>query len=172
MGTVLNELTGFDYFICFSFIKINQLNDSHAQLMVHWLGEGTNVMLCLAREPPPAPSEEVKPTNNPSAVYISYNNGDTFEDKTYLFQLNDTTTGKMFNSSLDQFTTHPTYNTVSIKRNDSFLSASILLNLKEIHNRKKVPMMKCIQCQFPGSNAWWLFIGYSKFFRDRWIIFE
>lgn len=106
----------FDYFIYFTFIKINQLNDSHAQLMVHWLGEGTNVMLCLAREPPPSPSEDVKSSNNPSAVYISYNNGDTFEDKTYLFQINDTKTGKMFNSSLDQFSTHPTYNTVSFER--------------------------------------------------------
>lgn len=97
-----------------SFIKINELNDSHAQLMVHWLGEGTNVMLCLAREPPPGPNEDVKNAPIiPSSVYISYNNGDTFDDKTYLFQINDTATGKLINSSLDQFSTHPTYNTVS-----------------------------------------------------------
>lgn len=81
--------------------------------MVHWLGEGTNVMLCLAREPPPGPMDEVKPSSNPSSVYISYDNGNTFNDKTYLFMINDTETGKPINSSIDQFTTHPTYNSVS-----------------------------------------------------------
>lgn len=92
--------------------QINQLNDSHSQLMVHWLGEGTNVMLCLAREPPPGPMEEVKTTAIPSSVYISYNNGDTFDDKTYMFQLLDAD-NKTVNSTLDQFSTNPTYNTVS-----------------------------------------------------------
>lgn len=80
--------------------------------MVHWLGEGTDVMLCLAREPPPGPTEDVKSNTIPSSVYISYDNGNTFEDKTYLFQINDTE-NKLVNSSVDQFTTHPTYNTVS-----------------------------------------------------------
>lgn len=79
--------------------------------MVHWLGEGTDVMLCLARQPPPEPSE--KPgTPNPSAVYISYDNGNTFQDKTHLFKVINST-GAEINSTLDEFTTHPTYNTVS-----------------------------------------------------------
>lgn len=95
---------------------MNQLNDTHAQLMVHWLGEGTNVMLCLAREPPPGPTEEVKTTAVPSSVYISYNNGDTFDDKSYMFQLNDAN-NKTVNSTLDQFSTHPVYNTVSSRAN-------------------------------------------------------
>lgn len=82
--------------------------------MVHWLGEGTNVMLCLAREPPPGPTEDSKTTAIPSSVYISYNNGDTFDDKTYLFQLVDSKTNETINSTLDQFSTHPTYNTVSV----------------------------------------------------------
>lgn len=103
----------FLFYFLFTLIKINQLNDSHAQLMVHWLGEGTNVMLCLAREPPPGPNEDVKSIAIPSSVYISFNNGNTFDDKTYLFQINDTETGKLINSTLDQFSTHPTYNTVS-----------------------------------------------------------
>lgn len=88
------------------------MQDSHAQLMVHWLGEGTNVMICLAREPPPGPMDDVKTIKDPSSVYISYDNGDTFHDKTNLFMINDTETGKLFNSSIDQFTTHPTYNSV------------------------------------------------------------
>lgn len=80
--------------------------------MVHWLGEGTNVMLCLAREPPPGPTDETKTSSAPSSVYISYDNGDTFDDKTYMFQINNTD-GKLVNSSVDQFTTHSIYNTVS-----------------------------------------------------------
>lgn len=92
--------------------QVNRLNDTHAQLMVHWLGEGTNVMLCLAREPPPSPLDNVKTSKmEPSSVYISYNNGDTFEDKTFLFNITINNTTK--NSSIDQFVTNPKYNTVS-----------------------------------------------------------
>lgn len=89
------------------------MNDSHAQLMVHWLGEGTNVMLCLAREPPPGPTDEIKGSAHSSSVYISYDNGNQFSDKTYLFMINDTDTKKLIKSSIDQFTTHPVYNSVS-----------------------------------------------------------
>ena len=91
---------------------MNRLNDSHAQLMVHWLGEGTNVMLCLAREPPLSPTDDPKTTPaQPSSVYISYDNGDHFEDQSAKFavQINGTLT----NSTLDQFITHSNFNTVS-----------------------------------------------------------
>lgn len=79
--------------------------------MVHWLGEGTNVMLCLAREPPPGPLDERPDKVQPSSVYISFDNGDTFVERTDLFQVN--ISGTMKNSTLDQFITHPNYNTVS-----------------------------------------------------------
>lgn len=92
------------------------MNDSHAQLMVHWLGEGTNVMLCLAREPPSGPSDEIKGSAHPSSVYISYDNGNKFDDKTYLFIINDTESKKLINPSIDQFTTHPVYNSVSSRK--------------------------------------------------------
>lgn len=92
------------------------MNDSHAQLMVHWLGEGTNVMLCLAREPPPGPSDEIKGSAHPSSVYISYDNGNIFHDKTYLFMINDTESKKFIKSSIDQFSTHPVYNSVSKRK--------------------------------------------------------
>lgn len=99
--------------------QMNRLNDSHAQLMVHWLGEGTNVMLCLAREPPPSYLDDPKSTNvPPSSVYISYDNGDTFYDKTLMFTVNVTTANGSVtvekNSTLDQFITHPNYNTVRV----------------------------------------------------------
>lgn len=70
-------------------------------------------MLCLAREPPPGPLDEFKSAPHPSSVYISYDNGDTFTNKSELFMINDTTTNKLIESSIDQFTTHPVYNSVS-----------------------------------------------------------
>lgn len=83
--------------------------------MVHWLGEGTNVMICLAREPPLGPLEDPKtmPPPSPSSVYFSYDYGDTFIDKTFAFNIsiNGTDTGL---ATLDQFVTHPSYNTVSV----------------------------------------------------------
>lgn len=98
-------------------LQMNRLNDSHAQLMVHWLGEGTDVMLCLAREPPPSYLDDPKLANvPPSSVYISYDNGDTFHDKTLMFTVNVTTANGSVTvekkSTLDQFITHPSYNTV------------------------------------------------------------
>lgn len=82
--------------------------------MVHWLGEGTNVMLCLARQSPPEPTEKLNGTS-PSGVYISYDNGNKFEDKTALFKVNNST-GAEVNSTLDEFTTNPIYNTVRLKK--------------------------------------------------------
>jgi hypothetical protein len=81
--------------------------------MVHWLGENTDVMICLAREPPLGPSEDAKslPPPNPSSVFISQDYGDTFEDKTELFNLN--VSGQIINSTVDKFMTHPKFNTVS-----------------------------------------------------------
>lgn len=80
--------------------------------MVHWLGDGTNVMICLAREPPNGPMDESPALSKPSSVYISYDHGETILDKTLLFTvlLNGTET----NSTLDQFVTNQNFNTVSV----------------------------------------------------------
>lgn len=93
---------------------MNYLNDSHSQLIVHWLGEGTNVMICLARDQPLGPKDDAKsaPPPPPSSVFISYDYGDTFEDKTEMFKVlvNDTE----LPSTLDTFSTHSNFSTVSI----------------------------------------------------------
>lgn len=109
----------FIFYIDVTFLPIfqpNALFDSHAQLMVHWLGEGTNVMICLAREPPYGPLEDPKtmPPPAPSSVYFSFDYGDTFIDKTLEFNIS--INGTEHNSTLDQFMTHPNYNTVSALR--------------------------------------------------------
>uniref|UniRef100_A0A1Y1LMI9 Sortilin-related receptor n=1 Tax=Photinus pyralis TaxID=7054 RepID=A0A1Y1LMI9_PHOPY len=79
--------------------KITHLNDSHKQLMVDWVGEGSNVIICLARDPTPQTSL------NPSCVYISYDYGDTYENKTHLFKLEN---GNF--STVEKFYNHPKYN--------------------------------------------------------------
>lgn len=102
--------------------------------MVHWLGEGTDVMICLARDPPLQPNDDPNITlttpstsmclNNflgkkysmlnilfPILVFISYDYGDTFVDKTENFRLNKS--NNIINSTVDLFVTHPKFNTVS-----------------------------------------------------------
>jgi len=70
--------------------------------MVHWAGEGSDVILCLARDSPRLVSASF---NQPSSVYISYDYGNTFENKTKHFKLED----KGY-ASLEKFFIHPKYN--------------------------------------------------------------
>ncbi|XP_077396383.1 sortilin-related receptor [Festucalex cinctus] len=59
------------------------LNDSHNQMVVHWAGEKSNVIVALARDSAGA----VGPRN--SSVYVSYDYGSTFTFVTAKFQLSD-----------------------------------------------------------------------------------
>uniref|UniRef100_A0AAG5DRM1 Sortilin-related receptor n=1 Tax=Anopheles atroparvus TaxID=41427 RepID=A0AAG5DRM1_ANOAO len=88
--------------------KTTQLNDSHGQLIVHWLGEGTDIMICLAREPPDTDMKSPPPP--PSRIFMSNDYGDTFEDKTQQFMLK--INGTMVNSTVEQFFTHHKFNTI------------------------------------------------------------
>lgn len=69
-------------------------------MMVHWVGEGSSVIICLARDPARIPGE------NPSAVFISYDYGDTYTNKTDFFKLPN---GSY--AVLEKFYNHPKYNT-------------------------------------------------------------
>ncbi|XP_046384462.1 sortilin-related receptor-like isoform X2 [Ischnura elegans] len=80
---------------------VNKLNDSHQQLMVHWAGEGSDVIICLARDPTPV-------RGKPSSVFISYDYGTNFENKTHFFSLQDQSGDY---ATLDKFYNHPKYNT-------------------------------------------------------------
>lgn len=71
--------------------------------MVHWVGEGSNVIICLARDP----STKSKLPTNSSAVYISYDYGDTFQIKTDLFAIKDNSSDY---ATLDRFYNHPKFN--------------------------------------------------------------
>lgn len=56
------HLTSWRFYKILLPLQHNALNDSHAQLMVHWLGEGSDVMICLARDPPLGPNDDPNAT--------------------------------------------------------------------------------------------------------------
>lgn len=87
--------------------------------MVHWAGEGSDVVLCLARDP----IQRAAVIPNPSSLYISYDYGDTFVNKTELLKLangNYASVEKFYNHH--RFTTH-----VSILFCMVIITVSILL---------------------------------------------
>lgn len=63
--------------------------------MVHWVGENSNVIICLARE-----------GYSSSAIYISYDYGDTYKNKTDDFKID---ASKNVYASIDKFYIHPTH---------------------------------------------------------------
>ncbi|RZC33374.1 Ldl recept a and/or fn3 domain containing protein [Asbolus verrucosus] len=99
------------------------LNDTHLMLMVHYAGEGSDVIIILARYP--------TPNSNPSAVYISYDYGDTFVNKTDHFKLSD---GSF--ATLEKLLYHPKYNThymfVDMKKNVLFVTTNYGREIKRI----------------------------------------
>lgn len=78
--------------------------------MVHWVGEGSNVIICLARDSTPSmrvPGSKFSEPSNPSAVYISYDYGDTFVNKTEEFRISFAPNAPY--ATLDKFTNHPKF---------------------------------------------------------------
>lgn len=71
--------------------------------MVHWVGEGSNVIICLARDSSPRNKGGV----SPSALFISYDYGKNFTNKTENFRLgNGPDSGY---AQIDKFFNHPKY---------------------------------------------------------------
>nr|XP_023026700.1 sortilin-related receptor-like [Leptinotarsa decemlineata] len=64
------------------FIKINNLHDSHKQLLSHWVGGKSKVVICLARDPEPL-------RTSPSTVFISYDNGGSYINKKENLKMSD-----------------------------------------------------------------------------------
>lgn len=83
--------------------QMTQLNDSHHLILVHWIGERNDVIVCLTKN---GKRHTTMGRLLPSAVYISYDYGDTFENKTESFALDDK---KKSYARLDQFVSHPKY---------------------------------------------------------------
>lgn len=75
---------------------VSKLNATQQQLLVHWAGEGSNVIICLARN-------TMQQTASPSSVFISYDYGKNFVPKTDFFSLDNNNT--MF-ASIDKFYPH------------------------------------------------------------------
>lgn len=62
-----------------STLQYKLVNDSHHQLIINWAGEGSKVVVCMTRDS--APNE-----SSTSNVYVSYDYGTTFQDKTSKFR--------------------------------------------------------------------------------------
>ena len=74
------------------------LNDTHFMLTVHWAGEGSDVVVCLTRNPPQS-------SDTSSSVFVSTDYGRTFVNKDHLFRLpNDRPV------SISRFFNHPKFN--------------------------------------------------------------
>lgn len=55
-------------------ITLFSLNDNHSQLLVHWAGKGSDVIICLAYD-------RQQHNNSTSQVFISYDYGETFIER-------------------------------------------------------------------------------------------
>ncbi|XP_014239724.1 sortilin-related receptor-like isoform X1 [Cimex lectularius] len=78
--------------------KVSKIKNSRQQLVVHWSGQGSNIMICLAKSFEP-PKFKEKPA--PSGVYISYDAGGSFQNKMDHFMVDNTTF-----ASVDTFFSH------------------------------------------------------------------
>lgn len=69
--------------------------------MVHWVGEGSSIIICLARDRASFPYYQDR-----STVYISYDYGDSYTNKNENFKL---PSGN--HAVIEKFFIHPKYNT-------------------------------------------------------------
>ncbi|CAG9822420.1 unnamed protein product [Phaedon cochleariae] len=76
--------------------------------MVHWVGEKSGVVICLARDPAPL-IPGMSSTPSPSSLFVSYDDGDKYENRTEAFKGPD---GKY--ATLDKFYNHPKFNNVFV----------------------------------------------------------
>lgn len=108
-------IVGINSFL-FCFFQVIRLNETRQQLMVHWVGENSDVIICLARE-----------GYSSSAIYISYDYGDTYVNKTEDFKIDDT---KNLYASIDKFYIHPTFKSyVILYYFNRFIKNTILLTI-------------------------------------------
>ncbi|XP_052741999.1 sortilin-related receptor isoform X1 [Bicyclus anynana] len=157
------------------------LNDSHQQLMVHWVGEGSNVIICLARDS----STRNKGITSSSALYISYDYGKNFTNKTESFRLGDDANSGY--AQLDKFFNHAKYpefcvfvdstnkklyytqdNGVTITRSDLSFHPSELAFDEEVPNRyvilDKVDSTRNLYMTLDGGKTFKLIQSYVKTF--------
>ena len=96
----------FFLFVCWFFFNVYfdllltqfSLNDTRFMLTVHWAGEGSDVVVCLSRNP-------AQNADTSSSVYVSYDYGRTFIKKDHMFVL---PSGKVI--SIGRFYNHPKVN--------------------------------------------------------------
>ncbi|XP_026477586.1 sortilin-related receptor-like [Ctenocephalides felis] len=124
----------------FSFVQINALNDSHQQMMVHWVGESSDVIICLSRDSTASKIQEKLGGNQSklvppsSSVYISYDYGDTFVNKTSMFAL---VNGSI--ASMDKYYTHPKFNAYFVFRDLYYKVLFVTRDMAGTFIRRDIP---------------------------------
>nr|CAI5865438.1 unnamed protein product [Callosobruchus analis] len=138
--------------------------------MVHWVGEKSNVVICLARDP--APLIPGFTTMGPSNVYISYDDGDTYVNKTDSFKNNGSY------SVLEKFYNHPKYNThfvftditnnslfVTTDYGQSFRRIPLIFTPSEVSFHEYYPSTFVLLDKNDTSNKFWVTEDFGKSFR-------
>ena len=85
--------------ICIWIFFQAKLDDSHYQMIIHWAGENSDVIVALTRDLEPIDN----PATSTSRTYLSYDYGKNFQVKT--MALNRT-----HNATIDKFYNSPVYN--------------------------------------------------------------
>ncbi|CAB3366798.1 Hypothetical predicted protein [Cloeon dipterum] len=83
-------------------VEVVHLNDTRQQLMVHWAGDNSNLVVCLAKDVTLVFGQTK--SLRPSTVYISYDYGSTFKNRTEFFRLNNSQNAGY--AHLDNFYNH------------------------------------------------------------------
>ncbi|XP_050441242.1 sortilin-related receptor-like isoform X2 [Adelges cooleyi] len=147
--------------------KVIHLNESRQQLMVHWVGENSNVIICLARE-----------GGLSSAVYVSYDYGDTYINKTDSFKID---TAKNVYASIDKFYIHPTFKSYCVytdvanrkifTTNDhsrSIKSIQLAFEPNEVAYRPDIPFVFVVHDKNSPTKQLWITHDFGK----TWAVLE
>ncbi|XP_050528252.1 sortilin-related receptor-like isoform X2 [Daktulosphaira vitifoliae] len=148
--------------------KVTYLNESRQQLMVHWVGENSNVIICLAREG----------GGLSSAVYISYDYGDTYQNKTENFKVD--TTQNLY-ASIDKFYIHPTFKSycvytdvvnhkifTTIDHSVTIKSIQLSFVPSEIAYRPDIPFVFVVHDKVSPTKQLWITHDFGK----TWSVLE
>ncbi|XP_057669254.1 sortilin-related receptor-like [Diorhabda carinulata] len=151
--------------------KINYLNDSHKQLMVHWVGDNSKIIICLARDPAPTISGFSLPSS--STVFISYDDGDSYINKTDHFKLDN---GEY--AVLEKFYNHPKIHThfvvTDIKHNvmyvttdygKTFIRRDLNFTPSEVSFHELYPSIMLVLDKNHIKNKLWVTEDFGETFR-------
>ncbi len=136
------------------------LNDSHFQMIIHWAGKSSDVIVAMTRD--------IKVNNNSnSCLYLSYDYGATYQNKTNNLKYNKTV------AVLDRFYNSPVYNShVSIIQIWTCDEGNMEFRLRQYcYWRSTKPILPNIKGQYLLYYMS-MFMIEAHWFMDTWIVFN